>query len=174
MLLSSASGAFELASWVVLLQEFSIDRHHVSTPILIDQGVGSVWVDWFYCKWSFPLGIELASGFVSHDHGSPDSQDKVAFLEDSLTNLFVEGLGDSSLIELHMLLSLESLVVQSFKLLKTQYVLFFISHLCCQGDTQRWNLDFQWKYGFNSVYQGKRRNLCWSPYRCPVSPETFA
>jgi len=39
---------------------------------------------------------------------------KITFLKDPLTNLFVEGLGDLSLIELDLLLSLESFIIQSF------------------------------------------------------------
>jgi len=46
-----------------------------------------------------------------HYHGSYDGYDKVTFLESPLLDFLIEGPGNSSLIELNLLLSLQALII---------------------------------------------------------------
>jgi len=51
---------------IVLLQEFSIDRHPDRIIIQSYKAVYSIWVDWLYYKWSFPFGLNFFSSYVSY------------------------------------------------------------------------------------------------------------
>jgi len=44
---------------IVLLQESAIDRHQECIAVWSYEVACSIWVDWLYYKWSFPIGLQL-------------------------------------------------------------------------------------------------------------------
>ena len=91
---------------IILLQEPVVDRHHECITIRSYEAVCSIWVDWLYYKWSFSFGLELSFCLVCHKQGSSESQDNIAFFKNLFSDFLIEGFGNSSLIELDLLLGL--------------------------------------------------------------------
>ena len=58
-----------------------------------------------------PISVRISLCLMYHYHGSYDGYDKVTFLESPLLDFLIEGPGNSSLIELNLLLSLQALII---------------------------------------------------------------
>ena len=61
-----------------------------------------------------PIWAEIFLCHMRHHHESSDSYDKVIFLESPLFDFLIEDSDNSSLIELDLMLSLQSSIVQSY------------------------------------------------------------
>ena len=139
---------------IVLLQESTIVRYHERITVRSYKAVYSIWVDWLYYKWSFSFGLNFFFVLCVITIGLLTSKIRLLFLKIHLSDFLIEGSGNPSLIKFDLLLSLQTFVVQIFKLLKSQSMLLLGCHLHCQSNAQRWNLNFQREYDFTSVHHG--------------------
>ena len=99
----------------VLLQKNFVDWHHEPVAIWICKAVSSVRVDRLYYIGFFSLRLEFDFGLMHHNMGRFTAKTRSCFLKIHLL-ILVEGFYDSSLVELDLLLSLESFIIQSFQL----------------------------------------------------------
>ena len=84
-------------SWIILFQEFAIDRHHECVTVWICDAISSIWVDClhykrsFYLGWNLPLALcVMIMGYLTAKTKSP--------LWKTLFDLFVEAFWDSGLV----------------------------------------------------------------------------